>query len=318
MTLEPAEAEMSQRLGATGGAMDTQTDTDAWPLACPVCDAALRERPGVLVCPVGHSFDVAKEGYINLLPPQHRARGIEGDALGMLHARRRFLESGHFRPLVEKLGADVERLLQGRVAAGVDSAPRACVLEVGCGEGYYVGNLAGSLRDVAGAKTAFVGADLSKSAARLAAKHYRDVRFVVADVNRRIYLQDETVSVLLDVFAPRNPAEFARVLEPGGFALVVIPTALHLGSLRTTLGLLDIQDDKEARVCERFEEEFLLVDRGELDYPIELRAEEVSDLVHMGPNHWHRPDDSVRIDGDSIRTAASFVILRFQRRGIAV
>lgn len=307
---------MSQRPGATGGAVDPEND--AWPLACPVCDAALRAMPGTFVCPAGHSFDVAREGYINLLPPQHRARGIDGDSLGMLQARRRFLESGHFRPLVEKLGADVERLLQSRDAVGADSAPRACVLEVGCGEGYYVGNLAGSLRGVAGASATYVGADLSKSATRLAAKHYRDVRFVVADVNRRIYLQDETVSVLLDVFAPRNPSEFARVLEPSGFALVVIPTALHLGSLRTTLGLLDIQDAKETRVCERFEEEFLLVDRSELDYPIELRADEVGDLVHMGPNHWHRPDDEAPADGGSVRTAASFVILCFQRRGVAV
>jgi len=286
--------------------------TDAWPLACPVCDAGLRRKPGALVCPAGHSFDVAREGYVNLLPPQHRIRGIDGDVPVMLQARRRFLESGHYQPLLEKLTAQVAESLQDRDAAGRGASHGACVLEVGCGEGYYVGNLATSIRGI-GLSATFIGADLSKSAARLAAKHYPETTFIVADVHRRIYLQDGTASVLLDVFAPRNPVEFARVVEPGGTALIVIPSASHLGDLRSALGLLDIQAGKEARVLEQLGDEFRLVDRCDVSYPIELHADAVSDLVDMGPNHWHRPEGSAFAGGEAITTVASFVILRFER-----
>jgi len=292
--------------------LSTDDAMDAWPLACPVCEAGLRRKQGALVCPAGHSFDVAREGYVNLLPPQHRIRGIDGDVPAMLQARRRFLEAGHYRPLLEKLTAQVADSLHDRDVRGLGSTHGACVLEVGCGEGYYVGHLANDLRG-AGSAAEFVGADLSKSAARLAAKHYPETTFIVADVHRRIYLQDSRVSVLLDVFAPRNPVEFARIVEPGGTVLIVIPSALHLGNLRTELGLLDIQAGKETRVLEQLGDEFRLADRSELSFPIALHADAVSDLVEMGPNHWHRPEGSAFADGDAVTTLASFVILRLER-----
>ena len=268
----------------------------------------------MLACSAGHSFDVAREGYVNLLPSQHRVRGIEGDVASMLKARRSFLESGYYRPLCEMLTTEVEEILQNRDPATSDSTHGTCVLEVGCGEGYYIGSIAGQLRGVAGLKATFVGVDLSKSATRLAAKRYRDVTFLVSNVHRRIYLQSRSVSALLDIFAPRNPAEFARVLEPDGYALIVSPSKSHLGSLRARLDLLHIQQNKEGQMLKRFRDVFRLVDRCELSYSIELPTDAVKDLVNMGPNYWHRPDGSVEVGEDSITTEASFVVLRLQRR----
>jgi 23S rRNA (guanine745-N1)-methyltransferase len=285
-----------------------------WPLACPVCGDVLAELGGALRCPAGHSFDIAREGYVNLLPPQHRARGIDGDLPSMLQARRRFLEAGHFGPLMTRLASDVEGLLRDRDVRRAASEHGPCVLEVGCGEGYYIGTLAERIGTAAGARVTFVGTDLSKSAVRLAAKRYPRCTFFVADVRRRIYLQDQTASVLLDVFAPRNPAEFARVLEPGGSALIVIPAADHLASARAKLGLLGIEEDKEGRVLERFGETFELADRVELSYPIELSAESASDVVSMGPSHWHRTQGAANVIAEPTATEASFVILRLRRR----
>jgi 23S rRNA (guanine745-N1)-methyltransferase len=290
------------------------TNALRWPIACPVCGEALAEQGGALSCPAGHSFDIAREGYVNLLPSQHRARGIDGDLPSMLQARRRFLEAGHYDPLMTRLAADVEELLRDRDTVRAASEHGPCVLEVGCGEGYYVGSLAEKIGPAADPRAVFVGTDLSKSAVKLAAKRYPLCTFFVADVHRRIYLQDQTVSVLLDVFAPRNPAEFARVLEPGGSVLIVIPSAKHLASARARLGLLGIEEDKEGRVLERFGEAFELVDRAELSYPIELSAESASDVVSMGPSHWHRAQEAADVMADPITTEASFVILRLGRR----
>jgi 23S rRNA (guanine745-N1)-methyltransferase len=279
-----------------------------------VCGEALAETDGALTCSAGHSFDIAREGYVNLLPSQHRARGIDGDLPSMLQARRRFLEAGHYRPLMTRLASDVEDLLRERDAAHAASERGPCVLEVGCGEGYYLGNLAEKIGATDGPRVTFVGTDLSKPAAKLAAKRYPHCTFFVADVRRRIYLQDQSVSVVLDVFAPRNPAEFARILEPGGFALIVIPSAQHLASARAQLGLLGIEEDKEGRVVERFGEAFELVDRAELSYSIELSPESASDVVGMGPSHWHRAQGATVVIAEPITTEASFVILRLRRR----
>jgi 23S rRNA (guanine745-N1)-methyltransferase len=232
----------------------------------------------------------------------------------MLQARRRFLEAGHYNPLMIRLAADVEELLRDRDAAHGASEQTPCVLEVGCGGGYYLGSLAEKIGAVADSRTVFVGTDLSKSAVKLAAQRYPLCTFFVADVHRRIYLQDQTASVLLDVFAPRNPAEFARVLEPGGCALIVIPSAQHLASARAKLGLLGIEEDKEGRVLERFGEAFELLDRAELSYPIELSAESASDVVSMGPSHWHRAQGATDTIAEPITTEAAFVILRLGRR----
>lgn len=292
----------------------TGSPTQRWPLACSMCGEALAEKDGALSCSAGHSFDIAREGYVNLLPPQHRARGIDGDLPSMLQARRRFLEAGHFDPLMTRLASVAEELLRDREAAHVSSEHGPCVLEVGCGEGYYLGSLAERIGAAVGPRAVFVGTDLSKSAVKLAAKRYPRCTFFVADIHRRIYLQDQTVSVLLDVFAPRNPAEFARILEPGGLALIVIPSAEHLASARAQLGLLGIEEDKEGRIRERFGEAFEPLDRAELSYPIELSAESAADVVSMGPSHWHRAQEAAEPIVEPITTEASFVIMGLRRR----
>ena len=290
------------------------TGAHAAPLICPVCGHDLQPRPGALACASGHSFDVAKEGYVNLLLPQGGGT-IVGDVPEMLHARRRFLERGHFRPLADTLASDTRReLARTHAETPAPSAP-ACVLEVGSGEGFYIGTVAEQLADKDGAGTTFVGADVSKAAARLASKRYRDVTFIVADTNRGIWVRDGSVTVLLDVFAPRNPAEFARVLAPGGLALVVIPGEAHLSGAREALGLLGMQPDKERQVVERFAGRFTLAGRCELRYPIELSRSDAEDLAQMGPSYWHRPDEPIPLLAAPISSEAHFVLLHFRRAG---
>jgi len=277
---------------------------ESCPLTCPVCDLPLARGEKTFRCDRGHSFDIAREGYVNLLPAQHRTRGVEGDLPEMLQARRRFLEAGHYAPLRESLAEKVA----GLIGNG------ACIAEIGCGEGYYVGGIGVTLRDRHGLEPSLFGMDLSKHAVRMAARRYPAVQFFVGDVNRRIYLADSSLHVLLDIFAPRNPAEFARVLAPGGRAIVVIPAPDHLAGIREAFGLLSIQEEKEQRTLDRFSERFELRAREELRYPLHLPPAAVADLIAMGPSQWHR-ETGWRIPEDTpmLVTGAAFVILVLER-----
>lgn len=274
------------------------------PLICPVCDAPLTRADKTFRCARGHSFDIAREGYVNLLPPQHRTRGVEGDLPEMLQARRRFLEAGYYAPLRE--------LIAERVAALVERGD--CIAEIGCGEGYYIGGIGEIMRERHGLEPRLYGMDLSKSAVRMAARRYPGVQFFVGDVTRRIYLADSSLRVLLDIFAPRNPTEFARVLAPGGQALIVIPAPEHLAELREAFGLLSIQEEKEQRTVERFAGQFELRSREELRFPLHLPPTAVADLIAMGPSQWHRePGWRLPEDTPPLETEADFVLLVLER-----
>jgi 23S rRNA (guanine745-N1)-methyltransferase len=257
-------------------------------------------------CAAGHSFDVAKEGYVNLLPPHHRTRGIDGDVLEMVQARRRFLDGGFFDPLRDLIAERVEAALASRGQQGP-----ATVLEVGSGDGFYVGGIGSRISPSGGVR--FLGTDVSKTAVRLAARRHHQVLFFVSDVHRRLYVGDASIGVLLDVFAPRSPGEFARVLAPGGTALIVIPSPAHLASLRRAFGLLGIDDDKEGRTVASFAERFSIAGRDQLRFPLDLPAEAVRDLIEMGPNHWHSRTAEV-VAGS--KTEASFVILHLVRGAV--
>lgn len=133
------------------------------PLICPLCHHPLLQENRSWRCEHGHQFDQAKEGYINLLPVQHKASREPGDSAEMMQARRLFLQAGHYQPLRER----VVTLLK-------DAQPSpTAVLDIGCGEGYYTARLKSP-----GCRT--YGLDIAKNAIRLAAKRYPDVQFCVA------------------------------------------------------------------------------------------------------------------------------------------
>ncbi len=235
----------------------------------------------------------------------------------MLRARRRFLGGGYYEPLRELVADIVEGALNDVDGQGAPAGPTS-VLETGCGEGYYIGGVAERLgRRNFGReqhRLVLLGTDLSKSAVKLASKRYPDVSFFVADVNRRIYVETASVHLLLDIFAPRNPVEFARVVGPHGRLVIVVPGESHLRGLREDLGLLGIEEDKEGRVLSQLAEWFELEDRRELACPLELNAEAASDLAAMGPSYWHRMGaDRLGADEVLLAAEASFVALTFRR-----
>ena len=231
-----------------------------------------------LVSESGHSFDVAKQGYVTLAA----GAGLKhkGDDMDMVNAREAYLAMGHFAPFVEAV--------TGAVQDALDSAPLAeskpaSLLEVGAGTGYYLAHTLDSIAEARG-----VGLDISPHAAKHLAKCHPRVGAVVADVWERLPIRDESVDAISVVFAPRNPAEFQRVLAPGGQVIVLTPGAGHLDELREPLGMLGVEEGKVERMYEQAEG-FLeqVADPVDISFPIELDKASVAAQVGMSPSARH-------------------------------
>lgn len=188
-------------------------------LACPLDGAPLARDGGSWRCPDGHCFDIAGQGYSNLLPVQQKRSRDPGDSKEMVAARRRFLEAGHYRPIAD---AVAQATLAGR------PADTASCLDAGCGEGYYLRQLAAAAGD---RPLALLGLDISKWAVLAAAKQEKAATWVVGS-NARLPVLPETLDCVLCLFGFPVYGEFARVLKPGGRLLQVDAGPGHLRELR--------------------------------------------------------------------------------------
>ncbi|MBA2287104.1 MAG: methyltransferase domain-containing protein [Ktedonobacteraceae bacterium] len=281
-------------------------------LTCPLCGAGFMQEDRALKCANRHAFDIAREGYVNLLLGKAR-----GDTREMLLARRNFLERDHYRPLSQAINEHIYQYLGGR--AGRESEYGGCaILDVGCGEGYYSGNLVRNLEQrLPATHIRCLGLDISKDAVKMAARraHAGEGCFVVADVTERLVVADRSLHVLLNIFAPRNPAEFARVVVPGGMLLIAIPGPSHLLSLRSTLKLLDIEKDKQRHVVAQFQDLFTLVTVSPVTYELHLHSQDIVNAVKMTPNYWHMSEQNrAAAEGiELLHTEAEFTCLIFLR-----
>ena len=231
-----------------------------------------------LVSESGHSFDVAKQGYVTLAA----GAGLKhkGDDMDMVNARETYLAMGHFAPFVEAVTGAVQDALDS--ASLAESTP-ASLLEVGAGTGYYLAHTLDSIAEARG-----VGLDISPHAAKHLAKCHPRVGAVVADVWERLPIQDESVDAISVVFAPRNPAEFQRVLAPGGQVIVLTPGAGHLDELREPLGILGVEEGKVERMYEQAEGHLeQAADPVDISFPIELDKASIAAQVGMSPSARH-------------------------------
>lgn len=247
-------------------------------LLCPHCGLGLTLlEPGALSCGNGHSFDIAKQGYLNLLTG-HGTKFVP-DTAAMVSARDAFLDAGHYRPLGDALSSMVRNHLS---ATDTDST---LIVDAGTGTGWYLQQILAALAD--GPATAAVGLDISKFALRKAARRNPNAVNIVWDLWRELPLGADTADVVLVVFAPRNAREFARILKPGGLLLVVTPLPGHLAEIADAAGMLDIQADKESALNESFGSHFDLVETKELLVPLRLAPTDVGHVALMGPAGHH-------------------------------
>jgi 23S rRNA (guanine745-N1)-methyltransferase len=266
-------------------------------LRCPVCGGGLTCDERSLRCAGGHAFDIARQGYAGLLTGGIRAG--TADTAAMVAARAEFLAGGHFAPLaglVADLAAERAKRTEGTEGtegtedeAGAVGADGGCVLDAGAGTGYYLSAVLDRLPGTPG-----VALDASKHALRRAARAHPRVGALTWDVWRPLPVRTGAVSVLLDIFAPRNAGEFHRVLRPGGTLIVVTPAARHLEELVGELGLLTVDPRKAERVEDTLGGRFRAAGTWPLQLPLRLTHAEVAALAAMGPSAWHTEPGALR------------------------
>ncbi|MGS2806306.1 putative RNA methyltransferase [Nocardia sp. MW-W600-9] len=253
-------------------------------LACPECGDELHARDRALRCGTGHSFDIARQGYVGLLTGA--STKMTGDTAEMLDARAAFQGAGHFAPIA----AAATHAFATPAAQPGDAIPEV-ILEVGAGTGYY-------LAAILTAEPRFFGIalDVAKPAARRAARAHPRMASVLADAWRGLPIRDHSLTGVLSVFAPRNPAEVARVLAPGGRFVVVAPTADHLSELVGPLGMVRVDPDKERRLADSLAGLFTRTAHTRVEFPMKLTHRDVTDVIGMGPSAFHgAPADDPRI-----------------------
>ena len=253
-------------LARMGGVLD-----DVIPyLACPHCGADLARAGEALRCRAGHSFDIARQGYVSLLRPGSQGGG--GDTAAMVRARGDFLAAGHYAGLAAELS-------RAAIAAGPGPG---CVADVGAGTGYYLAAVLGRLPGRAG-----LALDSSKFALRHAARAHPRIGAVGCDAWRPLPVADAAAALVLNVFAPRHGAELHRILNPSGALLVVTPGPGHLGELVGPLGLLTVDQRKQERLAGKLGPYFTPDGQRDHQETLVLSHQAVAELVAMGPSSWH-------------------------------
>ena len=263
--------------------------------SCPLCAAPLTREEGRYRCPQGHCFDLAREGYVHLLPPNRKHSANPGDDREMIAARTRFLEGRYYAPLRDALVETVAR----------HATPRHRILDVGCGEGYYTQGLAqipGSI---------ISGVDLSKAGVKKAARRVPGGEFAVASVYH-LPLGDAQVDVVVDCFAPLAIEEYRRVLAPGGLFVYVVPAPLHLMELKKVLYDTPYPNPEEAVEYEGFTYVEILPLTTTFTLP---NPQAISDLFGMTPYAWKSPKAGVeRLHAlESLTVTGDFRIHIFRR-----
>ncbi|UVW34560.1 methyltransferase domain-containing protein [SAR92 clade bacterium H455] len=275
---------------------------------CPSCDQALimqdDPQPRTYRCNNQHSFDLAREGYLNLLLPQHKRSRNPGDSDEMIRSRQRFLNAGYYEPLSDAIVAAVAKAASG---------PEQTVLDLGCGEGYYMQQLR-MASATASTKLKLLGMDISKFAVRLAAKRKMDARLAVDSVYN-IPLFENRVDTAISVFSPISIEETARVLKPGGQLIMVGPGAEHLAGLTALIYEQSLPHGGNTAGLEKTSQ-FNLLEQIEIKQTIVVTGSDILDLLKMTPYYWHsRPEQQEMLAKlDKLETLIHFKINVYQNQ----
>lgn len=267
-------------------------------LRCSLCACPLISAARSLRCPQGHTFDVAKQGYVNLLHAKVRAG--TADTAEMVAARAAFLGAGHYRPLTTAVAR----------AGAAAAAPDGLVVDAGAGTGHYLSAVLDALPDRIG-----LAVDVSAHALRRAAKAHPRAAAAVWNLWEPLPLADGCAALVLNVFAPRNGAEYRRILRADGALVVVTPNADHLAELRQVTAMLDVDPDKELRVGRSLTEHFTLVTREDCRFVMTLTEDECRALAGMGPSAHHAGDSPGFPEGPLSVTASCTVAVYRPRVG---
>jgi 23S rRNA (guanine745-N1)-methyltransferase len=238
---------------------------------------------------------MAKQGYVDLTAGR---MPHVGDTAEMVADRVDFLAAGHYDFIAAELAGFTAGDPAGFTAGGL-------VVDAGTGTGNYLARVLAAAPTAAG-----LGLDVSKPALRRAARAHPRAAAVLADLWRPLPIADGVASLVLNVFAPRNGAEFRRVLRPGGLLVVVTPAPDHLGELIAAHGLIQVDPDKAARVSEALGGHFTVRSTAAHRASMKLTAAEARTLIGMTPSARHVPPDSLPTGPVTVTAAVDITAYR--------
>ena len=255
-------------------------------LACPIDGEELGLMDNQLVCTTGHSFDIARQGYVNLLPVQHKRSKNPGDSKEMVTARAEFLNSGFYEPLANKLAELVTEMI-------ASNERQSCVLDAGCGEGYYLESILNSVEKYPSTnQSSFIGLDISKPAIIVASKRNKKINWIVG-TNRQPPVLPESVDIILCVFGFQSYGGFHAALKLNGRIVLVEPKADHLKELREII-YSDTKETESADSTQLEELGFAIEQSESLTFKTgAINNEQINNLLMMTP-HFFRANKEGR------------------------
>ena len=248
-------------------------------LACPIDGNKLEQNDGQLVCENGHTFDIARQGYVNLLPVQHKRSKQPGDSKAMVLARTAFLNSGIYEPIANKLTEII--------SAQITTDKETCFLDAGCGEGYYFDAIFRTLDEHKNTnKLSFIGLDISKEAIIQASKRNKQISWLVG-TNRQPPIEDASVDIILCLFGFLSLDAFNKVLKPDGKIIIVDPGPEHLKELREII-YPEIKKSDKSNTSQNEIKGFALLKSEAVTFKAKItNNEKINQLLIMTP-HFYR------------------------------
>ncbi|HGH3645927.1 TPA: putative RNA methyltransferase [Acinetobacter baumannii] len=264
-------------------------------LMCPVCRQRLELVSKTWRCEQGHSFDIAKQGYVNLHVVQHKHSKNPGDTPESVDARRAFLQGGYYQPLQQA----VVHLLKDLKAK--------MVLDIGCGEGYYTSAMQQVVEQC-------IGVDIAKNAVQRAAKLNDKVTWVVG-TGATLPVVNQSMDVCTSLFSPIPQTEILRVLKDDGYLIVVTPATDHLYAMREAL-FEQVNPHTPQKFVEQLQDLFELKEQQVIDAPLVLDQQALKNLIAMTPYAYKAsPERRMQLEQRAhLQVTASFQIYLFQKR----
>ena len=264
-------------------------------LMCPVCREQLKLNERTWRCDNQHSYDVAKQGYVNLHVVQHKHSKNPGDTVESVQARRAFLSAGHYAPLNQ---AVVEKIRELRIEN---------LLDIGCGEGYYTDAMQAEVLQC-------VGVDIAKNAVQVAAKLNKEVTWVVG-TGATLPVLNTSIDLSTSLFSPIPKQEILRVLKDKAYLMVVTPAPQHLYAMREAL-FEEVKPHEPQKFVEQLADTFELVSEQVVDAPMSLNQTDLKNLIAMTPYAYKAKPERRQVleQQQSFDLMAQYQIYVFQKK----